>query len=152
MEPTVVVVLIAIFIGIGGIIAGLLKLKNDARSPDRKRIDKVYEERVPEVTIKYKLEDLGSLRTHWKNNGLEFSDMQFEELYKKSIQDENGNFSISKRSVDLKLNFHEKEEQVTIVIDCYYNLGNVMHVHSKNRQLLAAFEKASEHSTQKNGE
>jgi hypothetical protein len=88
MEPITIIIIFLLVVFIGGIISYFQRSKKLAESPTHKRIDKMDKENFPEISQEYKLEDLSNLRTHWINNGLEFSDPQFQELYKISIQDE----------------------------------------------------------------
>lgn len=127
---------------IGGIIANFQRSKKLSQDPTHQRIEMLEKENYPVITQEYKLEGLSSLKSYWLKNGIEFSDPQFQELYRNSIQDENGNFSFSKRSIELDLNFHGHLEHVYIVVECYYNLGNIMHIYSKNQPLLDSFTKA----------
>lgn len=103
-------------------------------------------EDYPEVVQDYKLEYLDNLRSYWLKNGIEFSDLNFQELCTMSIEDED--CSPSKRSIDLNLGFHGQKEPVNILIECYYKLGNIMHIYSKNQPLLDAFTKAGNQAKQ----
>jgi hypothetical protein len=143
MEPIIIITIFLLVIIIGRIISHFQRSKRLSKDPTHQKIEMLEEENYPEVIQEYKLEELNRFKSYWLENGIVFSDSQFQELYRISIQDENGEyFSLSKSLMDINLKFHGHEEHVYIVIECYYNIGNIMHIYSKNQPLLDSFSKA----------
>lgn len=142
MEPVTIIFILFLVLIVGGSISLFQASKKTAGSPTHQLIDRLEKEDYPEFTHKYKLEDLENIRALWSNNGVKISDTQFQELYDISTQDDKGNFTISNRSMELSLEFHGREKHVYIIIESFYNLGNIIHIYSKDQELLDSFKNA----------